>query len=117
MLAMKLWCGSHRRNADRLTLEVANRVDTFGSKQLEAADMHAAQQHERRRQIQLDDVLRNKSYAEINAVGPYRAMVQVQRDIHVADIGESLEPQQLLGDVLRGDANPGSLGKTNSPSF
>src|SRR5262249_38755423 len=89
--------GPQRRKADRLTLEIANRVDAFGSKQLEAADMNAAQQHERRRQIQLDDVLRNKPYAEINAVGPYRAMVQVQRDIHVADIGEPLDPQQLLG--------------------
>jgi hypothetical protein len=79
--------------------------------------MHAAQQQDRRRQIKLDDVLRNKPYVEINAVGPYRTMDQVQRDIHVADFAEPLHPQQFFGDVLRGDANPGNLGKTNSRGF
>jgi hypothetical protein len=100
-------------HADALPL-IGNAADTFVSEQFEAADMHPRQQSDRRAAIDRDGEGRGEADREIGVTGGDRrgrGKACWRRQAHVADIGETLGPQQLIGDILRGNANARAVGE------
>ena len=88
-------------------------------KQLEAADVHPRDHRHGRSAIDPDGKWRRIGHGEIGVAAPNgidRGSTRLDRT-HVADIGEPLGLQQLLGDVLGNIADAGDLYKSHCRSF
>lgn len=107
--------GVQRGHRDRPSLEVADRSDTIGAQQFEAADVLASQdddrvscldsQDHRRREVPTDISLA-RSERLLDPDGPCCRSV-----LHV---GETLGPEQLFGHPLRAPAGAGDAGNSES---
>ena len=87
--------------------------------QLEAAGMHAGQHRDRLARVDRDQERRREVHAEIDLAArrSSAAFVDARLHAHIADIGEAFGAQQLLGDVLRREADAGSLGDPDRGRF
>lgn len=100
-----------RRHSHRFAFEIADRLDALGSEQLEASRVDAAQERDRRLQIQLDHEARNEPHANIDLLRPYGAVDKIQRNIDILNIMEAFDFEQALADVLRRNTDAGDLGE------
>ena len=100
-----------------LTLEIDDAADTLAPEQFEAAHMHAAEQYNRCPGIDGLDMIDGSGHAEIRLAASHRRGYGVGRRLHIADIGEAIGTQQLLGDVLRSLADRRDSGKSHSRRF
>jgi hypothetical protein len=109
MLATKVWWD--------LALQVADCPDTLLPEQLEASDMNPAQQDDRHFPVDLNDERRHERHTDIDrAGGEGRVDVGIYH-VDVLDIGEAFALEQLLGHVLRGNANPGNICESDGGRF
>ena len=110
-----MWCAdAERRDADRLALQVADRADAVGAEQLEAADVDAAEEHDRVAGVELDDERRDERHADVDLAGR-EGWVRGRRSIWTyCDLGEPLGREQIVGQVLRSDADAGESGRAGS---
>ena len=93
----------------RLALEVADAPDALVAEQLEAAEWTPAEHRDRVAGIER---ARRRRRNEVKSTSPRAIIVELgmpASDVDVADVGEAFRPQQLLGDVLRRDADARDL--------
>jgi hypothetical protein len=78
-------------------------------KQLETSRVHAGHDRDRLAGIDRDQERRREDHAEIDLAmrDPLRIR-NAATGLHVVDIGEAFGTQQLLGDILRGNADAGT---------
>ena len=95
-------------DADLLALQVADGSNGLMREQLEAAGMHTRQHRDRHAGIQAKDDPCREEEAEIELAAPDICVEGARLRGHVADIGEPLRAQQVLGDVPGRDADGGS---------
>jgi hypothetical protein len=102
-----------------LALEIENAVNPFAPEHFKAADMHGAEGGYRQPAIERGDEHGGEIRAEIDfAAGDRLGCVDGRRGVSdVADIGKALGPQQLIGDVLGGDADTGNLREAHGGRF
>jgi hypothetical protein len=96
-------------HADSLALQIRDAPDAIPREQFEAADMQAADDRDRHAGIDRHEILRRKGRREVLFAASELACHPLKGDLHEADIGEALGPQELLGDELGRDADAGIL--------
>ena len=84
--------------------------------QFEAADHHAGHERDRLAGIDGPDPVRRIIRIEIDLAVRDRLSC-ARRPVHIADIGETLRAQQLLGDVLWGNADARTLREADGGRF
>jgi len=109
---------SQKCDSDALAFQLGEAASDVVDKQLEAADMHAAEHRQLYAAIEPGDEHRGEVRAEIDlAAGNSLGRVVGRRQAHVSDIGKTLGAQQFLGDVLRRNAYSLEIGNPHSVSF
>jgi hypothetical protein len=105
--------------ADALTLEIADMTDTFGGEQLEAADMDAGQHDDRRPGLDHPrQIVEGEAIGEIDLAACYSLVLgRSGHDFRVADVGKTLGPKQVLGDIFRGNANTAVIDQPDGRRF
>jgi hypothetical protein len=83
-------------HADILALEFRDAADALSREQLEAPDHHAGQKHQRFSGVNRPDALRGIERGKIDLTARDRPGC-AERRVDVADIGETLRAQKLLG--------------------
>jgi hypothetical protein len=104
-------------HADALALQVADAADRVVSEQFKTADMHPSQQRDRVAGIDCGHPPKHSVHQEIGFAARNRLPREAWRRIHIADIREALRAQQLLGDILRGNADASGLRNANGGCF
>ena len=103
-------------HADVFAFEVGDAADAFPREQFEAADVNSGQQDDRFTGVDCGDEIRGITQAEIHLALRDRLGRGSPRGIDIADLGKTLCPQQLLGDVFRGVAEA-ALRKADGRRF
>lgn len=79
-------------------------------KQLVAAGMHTRRHRNWRAGVQLPDGFRREAQGEVDLSFRNHSRIRAAHvDLDIAHVGEALRTQQLLGHILRRDANGGFL--------
>ena len=86
-------------DGDLLPLEVADRAHALGAEQLEAAGVNTGQDNDRSALVQADDEWTAEVQRQVYLSGGYRLREEVQRHLDVLDVGEPLEPKQVLREI------------------
>jgi hypothetical protein len=95
-------------HADRLPLEVADRADSIGGEQFEAADVAAAKNDDRIARVDLPDPVADEPQCDVDVTGG-EGTIRAHAARHaVPHVGEAFSHQQILGDPLRGLADTGA---------
>jgi hypothetical protein len=93
-------------NGDLLSLEVADRAHALGTEQLEAAGVDTGQDDDRSALVQADDEGAAEVQRQVHLSGGYRLREEVPRlERNVLDVGEPLEPKQVLREIQGCDAD------------
>ena len=96
-------------NADRLALQIENAVDAFVREQLVAADMHAGE-HLDRGAPDRSEWRRAVAKSMTKSMSP-RASIAIDAKagllVDILEVRKALGADQLFGDELRRDADPG----------
>ena len=101
---------AERLDAHAFALQIEDGADGLVREQLEAAGMHTRQDRDRHAGIDRDDERRREVQTEVDLAAPRSSRAgSPDRHRHVADIGEAFRAQQLLGHVLRREADAGYL--------
>jgi hypothetical protein len=79
--------------------------------------MHTSQQCDPFAGIDRCDEREHSVHHEIGLAAPDCLKCRARRRIHIADIREALRAQQLLGDILRGNADARLLRNANGGCF
>jgi hypothetical protein len=79
--------------------------------------MDAGEHHDRHAGIDCLDVIEGGGHAEMHVATPDRRRNGIRRRVYIADIGEALRAQQLLGDMLRGNTNRPDLREADGGGF
>jgi hypothetical protein len=96
---------SQASDPDILALEVGHTTDAWPRPQFEAANMHAGNERDSGAAVDRGDPIRSEVYTEID-LGARKRLGSASWVLrHIADLGKALGPQQLLGDMLRGNAD------------
>jgi hypothetical protein len=106
-------------HADALSLQVSDAADAFIPKQFEAADVHPRNHRYWRTAVDTNGegcCIRHGEFGVAACDCGDRGSARRDRT-HIADIGEPLGLQQLLGDVLGRIADPGDLYKAHRCGF
>jgi len=101
-------------HADAFALEVGDAADPFVREQLEATDHYTGEQHDRVAGINLPDEIWRIVQGEISLAERCR---YPRRHVYIADVGETLGTQQLLGHVLGSNADGRNLAQSNRSCF
>jgi hypothetical protein len=106
------------RHADALAFQIRDAADALVAEQFKAADVDASQERDRIAGGGCYDQRCHKVRGEIDdaARDCLRSGGTLQQ-VDIANIGKTLGAEQLVGDVLRGDADAGGLGKADSRGF
>ena len=99
----RCWSGPQARHGHRLSLQIADRADPVGPEELETADVHAGKHDDRSPDVERDSerTRRGPSRCSTSPATISSAPGRPPARRRIPDVGESLGPQQLLGDVLR----------------
>ena len=105
-------------DADTLALQVSNPADVLVSEQLKAARVDPGQHRDRAACIHRHHKRRGEIQSKVHLAA--RDRVRLPRGClshDIVDLGEALCVQQLLGDILRRDANALDLCKADAGRF
>src|SRR6266540_3223415 len=106
------------RHAHRPALEARDAADAFSRKQLETAYVYTGDDRDLLAGIDRDEKGRREVQSEVDLAARERFRLPDARiGLHIADIGKTLRPQQLLGDVLRRNANAATPGEPDGGCF
>src|SRR4029450_2946807 len=100
--------GTDFGHADRLPLKVADRADSIGGEQFEAADVAAAKNDDRIARGDLPDPGAANPPCDVDVPGSEGTIRAYAARHAVPHVGEALSHQQILGDPLRGLAETGA---------
>src|SRR5438132_12580252 len=107
--------GVQRGHRDRPSLEVADRSDTIGAQQFEAADVLASQDDDRVSCLDSQDHRRREVPTDISLARSERLLdPDGPCSRSVLQVGETLGPEQLFGHPLRAPAGAGDAGNSES---
>ena len=105
-------------HADLAALEIRDASDVLATEQLVAADMHAGDHLDRRARIEGNDESRREIDGEVDlATRQHLGLGQSGLRGYEAEIRKPLCPDQVLGDVLRSNADAGPGRKAGGRGF
>ena len=98
-----LFASTRTKHPDPFALQISDAADAFVPEEFNTSGMDSAQHGDQISRVDRGDVARGKTHVEIDAAECERfSDGSPDHQIHIADIGEALSPQQLLSGVLRG---------------
>ena len=100
--------GADFGHADRPPFEVADRADSIGGEQFEAADVAAAKNDDRIARVDLPDPVADEPQCYVDVTGGEGTIRAHAARHDVPNVGEAFSHQQILGDPLRRHADTGA---------